>query len=133
MFQRDRATQVISCDPWSTGLCPYPSLIRKLKTYLELEGKLGPKSKPQLQPHTSTPSHNNSLTRITLVPKKAEKKRRARAPVKRRYKPAFAYHPNFTHEPNPTCCTYYHSSHFYCNHSNAHGEISSHIHSSDCI
>ena len=60
-----------------------------MKTYLELEGKLGPKPKPkpQLQPHTSTPSHDrNSSTRRTLVPKKAEKKRRARAPLKRRYK-----------------------------------------------
>ena len=57
--------------------------------YLELEGKFGPKPKPQpqLQPHTSTSSHDrNSLTRKTLVPKKAGKKRRARAPVKRRYK-----------------------------------------------
>ena len=41
MFRRDWTTQVILCNPWSTRLCPYPSLIRKMKTYLELEGKLG--------------------------------------------------------------------------------------------
>ena len=90
MFRRDRTTQVILCNPWSTRLYPYPSLIRKMKTYLELEGMLGPKPKPQpqtqLQPCTSTPSHNNSLTRKNLVPKMAKKKRRAGAPVKRRYK-----------------------------------------------
>ena len=89
-FRRDRTTEVISCNPWSTRLHPYPSSIRKMKTYLDLEGKLGLKPKPhpqpQLQPCTSTPSHDrNSLTRKTLVPKKAEKKRRARALVKTRY------------------------------------------------
>ena len=40
----------------------------------------------QLQPHTGNPSHDNSLTRKTIVIKKAEKKRRARALVKIRYK-----------------------------------------------
>ena len=89
-LQRDRTTQVILGDPWSTGLCPYSSLIRKIKTCLELEGKLGLKPKPiiqpQSQPCTSTPSHNGSLTRKTLMLKKAEKKSRARTPVKRRYK-----------------------------------------------
>ena len=62
-----------------------------MKTYPELEGKLGPKPRPQpqtqSQPHTSTPSqNNNSLRRKTPGPKMAEKKRRTRAPVKRRYK-----------------------------------------------
>ena len=89
-FRRDRTYQVILCNLWSTRLHPYPSLIRKMKTYLELEGKLGPKPKPQSQPQsqpcTSTPSHNNSLMRKILVPKNAKKKRRVRAPVKRRYK-----------------------------------------------
>ena len=55
--------------------------------YLELEGNLGPIPQPKLQPSTSTPSHDrNSSPRKTLVPKKAEKKRRAKAPVKRRFK-----------------------------------------------
>ena len=61
-----------------------------MKIYLELEGKLGPKPKQQpqiqLQPCSITLSHSNSFTRKTLVPKMAEKKRRARTPVKRRYK-----------------------------------------------
>ena len=26
-FRRDRTSQVIRCNPWSTRLCPYPSLI----------------------------------------------------------------------------------------------------------
>ena len=50
-FRRDQTNQVISCNPWSTRLHPYPSLIRKINMYLELEGKLGPQ--PQSQPCTS--------------------------------------------------------------------------------
>ena len=74
-FKRDRTTQVISCNPWCTRLHPYPSLIRKMKMYLALEGKLGPQPQPQLQPNISTPSHDrNSLPRNTLVAKKVEKK-----------------------------------------------------------
>ena len=78
------------CNPWSTRLHPYPSLIRKMKTYLELEGKVGPKPRPQpqtqSQPCISTPSqNNNSLTRKTPRPKMANR-RRTRAPAKRRYK-----------------------------------------------
>ena len=84
-FRRDQTTQVISCNPWSTRLCPYPSLIRKMKTYLELEGRLG--TQPQLQLHTSTYFLNiSSLPQKTPVPKKAQKKKRAKAPIKGRFK-----------------------------------------------
>ena len=87
MFRRNRITQVISCNPWSTGLHPYPSLIQKMKTYLELEGKIDPKPRPQSQLGTSSPpQNNNSVTRKSLQPKMTEKKRRIRVPTKRRYK-----------------------------------------------
>ena len=46
-FRRDRTCQVIKCNPWSTRLCPHPTIIRKMKTYLKLEGKLGPKPQPK--------------------------------------------------------------------------------------
>ena len=49
-FRRDRTSQVINCNPWSTRLHPYPFLIWKIKTYLEWEGRLDPKSRSQ--PHT---------------------------------------------------------------------------------
>ena len=80
-LRRDQTTQVISCNPWSTSLCPYPSLIRKMKTYLEQEGKHGN------QPHANIflPDKNSS-PRKTPAPKKAEKKKRAKAPVKKRFK-----------------------------------------------
>ena len=47
VFQRDRTSQIIKCNPLSTRLHPYPSLIQKMKMYFELEGKLGPKPRPQ--------------------------------------------------------------------------------------
>ena len=80
-FSRDQTNQVISCNPWSTRLHPYPSLIRKMRTYLDHEGKLGN------QPCTNVflPNKNPS-PRKTPTPKKAEKKRRAKMPVKRRFK-----------------------------------------------
>ena len=46
MFRRDRICQVIKCNPWSTRLHPHPTLIKKMRTYLELEGKLGTKCQP---------------------------------------------------------------------------------------
>ena len=80
-LRRDQTTQVICCNPWSTRLCCYPSLIRKMKTYLEQEGKCGN------QPHANIylPDKNSS-PRKTPASKKAEKKKRAKAPVKRRFK-----------------------------------------------
>ena len=49
MFRRGRTSQIIKCNSCSTRLHPYLSLIRKMKTYLELEGKHGPKPRPQPQ------------------------------------------------------------------------------------
>ena len=81
-FRRDKTTQVISCNPWSTRLCPYQSLIRKMKTYLELEGKLH--TQPQLCTSTYLPD-KSPLPQKTPVPKKAEKKKRIKEPVKRSF------------------------------------------------
>ena len=46
-FRRDRTCQLIKCNPWNTRLCPHPTIIKKMRTYLELAGKLGPKPQPQ--------------------------------------------------------------------------------------
>ena len=71
-----------------------PSLIWKMKTYLELEGKLGPRPRPQpqtqlqptwLQPSTSAyPQNNNPMTRKVPAPKTNDKRRVVLS--KRRYK-----------------------------------------------
>ena len=114
-FRRDWTTQVISCNPCSTGLHPNPSQIRKRKTYIELEGKLGAQLQLQLHTITSSPD-KNSLPQKTLVPKKAEKKKRPKAPVKRRFKvrviaqpmlasPSLSMNPTLSTDPTPTVVT----------------------------
>ena len=42
IFRRDRTTQLIKCIHWSMRLCPHPTIIKKMKTFLEVEGKMGP-------------------------------------------------------------------------------------------
>ena len=60
IFRRDRMTQLIKCTLWSMRLCPYPTIVKKMKTFLEVEGKMGPI--PQ-----STSSHIGPLS-WTLTP-----------------------------------------------------------------
>ena len=66
-FQRDRTCQLIKCNPWSTRLCPNPTIIKKMKTYLELAGKLGPKHQPQS--NQFRPSQPNSSPQVRKDPK----------------------------------------------------------------
>ena len=80
MFRRGRMCQIIKCNPWSTRLHPHPSLIKKMRTYLELEGKLGPKSRQQpqpqqnqKQPRTIQPSTNPLVRRGTKINEKRRK------------------------------------------------------------
>ena len=70
MFRRDRTCQIIKCNPCSTRLHPHPTLIKKMRMYLELEGKLGPKSRlqhqlqqNQNQPRPTQPSTNPLIRR----------------------------------------------------------------------
>ena len=41
IFRRDQTTQLIECTPWSTSLHSHPTIIKKMKTFLEVEGKMG--------------------------------------------------------------------------------------------
>ena len=42
IFRRDRTTQLIKCTPWTMKLCPHPTIVKKMKTFLEVENKMGP-------------------------------------------------------------------------------------------
>ena len=42
IFRRDRTTQLIRCMPWTTKLHLHPNIIEKMKTFLEVENKMGP-------------------------------------------------------------------------------------------
>ena len=101
IFRRDRTSQVIKCNPWSTRLHPYPHLVWKMRTYLKLEGRLGPKSRfqtqTQLQPTKSQQAHmqqnQQRLPQPSTNPRigkspapKVNDKRRKTMIAKRRYK-----------------------------------------------
>ena len=100
-LRRDRTSQVIKCNLWSTRLCPYPSLVQKMRTYLELEGRLGPKSQTQtqtqLQPTQSQQVHMQQSQERLAQPSTNPRVRKSPAPkvndkirktvlAKRRYK-----------------------------------------------
>ena len=42
IFRRDRTTQLIKCMPWTTKLCLHATIVKKMKTFLEVENKMGP-------------------------------------------------------------------------------------------
>ena len=50
ILRRDQTTQFIKCTPWSTRLCPHPTIIKRMKTFLEVAGKKGPAPISQFRP-----------------------------------------------------------------------------------
>ena len=80
IFRRDRTSQFIKCTPWSTRLCPHPTIIKKMRTFLEQEGKLGPKSQsPRNQFRPAQPDNNPKIRKNG----KAAEKRKRPVPTKR--------------------------------------------------
>ena len=79
-FRRDRTCQIIKCNPRSTSFCPHPTIIKKTKTYLEVEGKLGPKFQPQ--PDQSRPAPNTN-PHVRRKETKATEKRKNLIPTKK--------------------------------------------------
>ena len=39
IFRRDWTTQLIKCTPWSTRLCPHPTIIKKMKPFWKWRGR----------------------------------------------------------------------------------------------
>ena len=74
MFRRDRMCQIIKYNPWSTRLHPHPTLIKKMRTYLELEWMLGPKSKIQSQQNQSTPAQPITSPLVRRAAKTTDKR-----------------------------------------------------------
>ena len=74
MFRRDRTCQLIKCNLWSTKCHPHPTIIKKMKTYLELEGKLGPK--PQSQSNQFRPHLPDTNPQVRKESKVTEKRKR---------------------------------------------------------
>ena len=83
IFRRDRASQLIKCTPWSTRLCLHPTIIRKMKTFLEVENKMGliiPMPANQFRP--ILPETNPNVRKNDMTEK------RKRATPKKKFRPA---------------------------------------------
>ena len=84
IFRRDRTTQLIKCTPWSTRFHLHPTIIKKMKPFWEVEGKMGlipiPVSGSQLRlplPETNPNVRRNDVT-----------EKRKRATPKNKFRPA---------------------------------------------
>ena len=77
-FRRDRTSQLIKCTPWNTRLCPHPTIVEKLRTFLELEGELGQDLSCKITSSDPQPDTNPHIRKET----KATEKRKRLAPTK---------------------------------------------------
>ena len=92
IFRRDGTTQLIKCTPWSARLHPHATIIKKMKTFLEVEGKMGlmPVQVPANQ-FRPPPQETNPNVRRSDVAEKRKK-----ATPKKKFRPA-------TPKPTTTC------------------------------
>ena len=83
IFRRDRMTQLIKCTPWSMRLRVHPTITKKMKTFLEVEGKMGPIPVPapgnQFRP--PLPETNPNVRKNDVTEKE-------RATPKKKFRPA---------------------------------------------
>ena len=61
IFRRDQTTQLIKCTPCRTKLHPHPTILMKIKTFLEVEGKMGPIPVPVSQFRPPLPDTNPNI------------------------------------------------------------------------
>ena len=84
IFRRDRMTQLIKCTPCSTRLHLHPTIIKKMKTFLKVEDKMGPIPVPasgnQFRP--PLPETNPNVWRNDVTEK------RKRATPEKKFRPA---------------------------------------------
>ena len=70
IFRRDWTMQVIMCMPWSPRLCPHPTIIKKMKTFLEVEGKMGQTPAPTSQFILPLPNANPNIRKDNAAEKR---------------------------------------------------------------
>ena len=82
IFRRDRMTQLVRCVPWTPNLCLHPNRVKKTRTFLEVESKMGPIiPAPANQYRLPLPEMNPNVRKGN-----ATKKRRTVTP-KRKFRP----------------------------------------------
>ena len=72
-------TQLIKCTPWSMRLGPHPTIVKKMRTFLEVEGKMGPIPQPTSSQYRPPQLDTNPNVRKD----KAAEKRKKVVPTKR--------------------------------------------------
>ena len=73
LYKQDRTTQVAKYAPWTTKIHPHPNIIKKMKTFLEVENKMGPSiptSAPNSQFRPPFPETNPNICRTDKVEKR---------------------------------------------------------------
>ena len=94
IFRRDRMTQLIKCISWSMRLHPHPTIIKKMKTFLEVEGKMASVPVPSNQFRPPLPETNPNVRKNDVTEK------RKRATPKKKFRPATPK-PTTVHPPLP--------------------------------
>ena len=83
IFKRDRTTQLTRYVPWTTKLHPHPNIVKKMKTSLEVENKMGPIiPAPVSQFRPPLPETNPNIRKDDSTEK------RERGTSKKRFRPA---------------------------------------------
>ena len=108
-FRRDCTTKVISCNPWIPRLCPHPSLIRKMKTYLELEGKLG---KPTTTAHQHLSPWQKLFAAKDPSTQESWEEEKSKSTHKKEVQGDIDW-AAFAHKPNLACYSYTNSAYHY--------------------
>ena len=83
IFSRDQITQLVRCIPWTANLCPHPNVVKKMKTFLEVENKMGSIiPAPAIQFRLPLPETNPNVRKSEALEK------RKRVIPKKRFRPA---------------------------------------------
>ena len=78
IFRRDRMTQLVRCMPWTPNLRLHLNMVKKMRTFLEVENKMGPiipalanQYRPQLpEMNPNVRKGNATKKRRTVTPKR---------------------------------------------------------------
>ena len=94
IFRRDRITQLIKCAPWSMRLHPHPTIIKKMRTFLEVENKMGPiipAPANQFRPPLPETNRNVKINDMAEKKKRATPKKKFRLPPPKLLQCALSY------------------------------------------
>ena len=79
LYKRDWTTQVTKCLLWTNNIRPHPTIVKKMKTFLEVENKMGTmiqssmlnnQNRPPLPITNNVNRSDNAERRKTIMPKR---------------------------------------------------------------